>query len=314
LVFFDEVDDTVEGELTEELCGLWLTSGSNKLWSIFGDSKIYTLIDTLVIKPTLTAPADGSSSGRTSSVTLQWEAVPDADEYQIYASTLPWFGGVTVLESEWGTSTEDTSYTVQLSDEHRGITVYWLVRVKAQEPYRSLWSNQWTLTTQLVGSQWNPFRTAEGYAGGVAPMPGAEVPCGVVAFQWNAADWATAYELVLALNDTFTSPVASVKVPNPAWVSDVELKCETIYFWRVRAVSDNSQSEWGVGSFLTKGLPAPPAPPAAPPVVNVPPQAPPQVTVPSPIPMAAIWAIVIIGAVLVIAVIVLILVTRRAPR
>ena len=146
-------------------------------------------------------------------------------------------------------------------------------------------------------------------------MPGAtDVPL-LPTFQWNPADWANGYEVVLSLNDTFTSPVASVTVANAVWVADVNLKTNTVYFWRVRAVSDASQSEWGVGAFTTVGPPpppppAPPAPVVVPPAVNMPAPVviPPQ---PAPITPAYIWAIIIIGAVLVIAVIILIVRTRR---
>jgi hypothetical protein len=311
--FFERANDTEEGALAKGLCGLWLGSkdGNNKLWSIYDSKKIYTMVDSLVKPVILAAPADGTDAGRTDQVTLEWEALPGAIKYEVDVSSNAKFRHGMIADGE---TTKDTSYRVEIPASDTGVPIYWRVRVYEQQPYRSLRSDTWIVTTELVGGQWNPFRTSEGFAGGIAPAPGATVKCGVVAFQWNAADWATGYELMLALNDTFTSPVASVTVPNPAWVSDVELKCDTIYFWRVRAVSDSSKSEWGVGSFLTEPEPEAPAPPAAPPVVNVPEQPAPQVTVPSPIPIAAIWAIIIIGGVLLIAIIILIVVTRRAPR
>ena len=324
--YFEELNDTSEGTLSSALAGLWLTPGSNQLWSIFGTTKIYQFTDSLVVSPTLTSPTDGSSAGRSDRVTLNWSAVDGADKYEVDVDTQSNFKGTRIVN---GDETSDTTMTVTIEAANQGIPLYWRIRVAAGEPFRSLRSSVWSVTSTLVGGQWNPFRTTEGYPGGYAPEAGATGVPTLPTFQWNAADWATGYELVLSLNDTFTSPVASVSLPNSIWQADVELKADTIYFWKVKAVSGDSSSEWGFGSFTTSPPSEPSVinvPQSAPPVVNVPQAAappapvinvpPPVVNIPaavSPLPLGLIWAIVIIGAVLVIAVIVLIVRTRRVP-
>jgi hypothetical protein len=165
-------------------------------------------------------------------------------------------------------------------------------------------------------------------------------------FQWNEIDGATAYELELADNPFYGG--ASVKKPlyNTVWAWDVDLEYGTTYYWRVRAISKSTASSWVQGVFTTMAEPKPEAPPVAPgptafptPVVTVMPQAPagpvPKYFDPvsglyfnseaelkayqtahppgSDVPTtpAYIWAIIIIGGILVIAVIVLIVRTRR---
>ena len=81
-----------------------------------------------------------------------------------------------------------------------------------------------------------------------------------------------------------------------------ELAYSTTYYWKVRAVSKTSASEWATGVFTVAGEPAaaPTAPPAA--------------ATPTPVDTSTpvyIWVIIGIGAALVIAVIILIVRTRR---
>ncbi|MFH1002602.1 MAG: hypothetical protein V1780_00465 [Chloroflexota bacterium] len=313
--YFEEAAKTVEGTLTNLLHGLWLTPGTHQVWAFFGGegawTALYTWTDGMITAPVLTSPANNSSTGRADRVTLTWNAVSGATKYEIDVDTRSDFNGIRIVD---GDDSSTTAYTAEIATTYRGIPLYWRVRVLAGSPLRTPRSAVWSFTTELVGGEWNPFRTAEGFPGNVAPMPGATGVLLRPTFQWNPADWATGYEVELSLNDTFTSPVASVTTANSVWVADVDLKYGTTYFWRVRAVSASSKSAWGVGTFTTMLMPvAPPAPTppvVVPPAINMPAPVviPPQ---PAPITPAYIWAIIIIGAVLVIAVVILIVKTRR---
>ena len=183
-------------------------------------------------------------------------------------------------------------------------------------PLLSRWATSRTFTTELGPRPWHPFVPMSG----VSPQPGAlNVPIKPT-LQWNGADWATAYELQLADNPAFSAAIKKT-ISVTAWQSDFELKYATVYYWKVRATSATSQSEWSdVGTFTTVAEPAPP------PVekfccpqdglcFNT--QAELQAhwkAVHAPVapetPMY-IWAIVAIGAILVVVVLVLIVRTRR---
>jgi len=136
-------------------------------------------------------------------------------------------------------------------------------------------------------------------------------------FAFSAVIGAIGYDWEVAKDPDFTVPVeragGTLATAN-AFVLSHDLDYSTTYYWRVRAqtlIKPPTYTPWAVGIFTTISPPASPAPPA---VVTVP--APPQVIqVPAPatIPSYLLWAIVVIGAVLVIAVIVLIVRTRRVP-
>jgi len=104
-----------------------------------------------------------------------------------------------------------------------------------------------------------------------------------------------------------------------------KLDYNTTYYWRVRGIGASTETDWSpVTGFTTMAEPVAPAPPVVietvpPPVIEIPPaQPPPQINIPpapeqpAPIAPAYIWAVIVIGAILVIAVIVLIVRTRRS--
>jgi hypothetical protein len=168
-----------------------------------------------------------------------------------------------------------------------------------------------------------------------------------VAFQWPRVSNATKYHLQIALDKDFVQVGKTFNVTNSddnvvvilgpfSEYEDANFEWEdgATYYWRVR-VDQPLRSPWSAGRSFTVAVatvtppvtitPAPPAPtinlPA--PTINLPPPQtitippaptitiPPPPAPPAPIAPAYIWAIVIIGAVLVIAVIILIVRTRR---
>ena len=169
-------------------------------------------------------------------------------------------------------------------------------------------------------------------------------------FSWSAVPGAT-YELQVSTSPTFATTVASVAGLTSNVYGGVALTANTTYFWRVHAMSGMLMSAWTVSTFTTAApasatttappvinITAPPpanvtvqAPPPATVTVQAPPPAnvtvnPPAVTVQAPppaqvtvnvpestpvIPSYILWMIILIGAVLIIALIVLIVRTRR---
>jgi hypothetical protein len=156
----------------------------------------------------------------------------------------------------------------------------------------------------------------------------------------------TGYNFELTTDPTFatiTVGTASPAVPYLVWGTALEY--ETAYYWRVQAVTATGVSVWVTSVFTTVAEPEPPVtvePPLpqptptiilpTPTVTVVPPDVvvtvvPPDITVDIPQPTTTIiqpviempdevtpmyiWAIVAIGALLVIAVIILIIRTRR---
>ena len=198
------------------------------------------------------------------------------------------------LEDEW----------VLVENLDGGETYYWKVRVQAGEPLRSEWSRVWNFTMKL----------SKPAAPDLAiPSPGAQDVILNPSFYWPSVDNANNYEVQIATDTAFESLVASAEVSINSWVSDTTLAYSTGYYWRVRALKDDLVlSGWRVMSFTTmpKAVVTPPvtitpAPPAPEITITVPP------TPLAPTPMW-VWAIIGIGGALVIAVIILIVRTRRA--
>jgi len=138
----------------------------------------------------------------------------------------------------------------------------------------------------------------------LGPAPGATgVPIANPGFTWSPYAETTKYEFKLASDAAMSDILAEAMVATTAFSYDGTLAYNTTFFWAVRGVEPIA-TEWSpVSSFTTEKKavppvvvkPAPPAPPAQAPIVTP----------------AVLWAIIIIGAILVIAVIFLILRTRR---
>jgi len=140
-------------------------------------------------------------------------------------------------------------------------------------------------------------------------------------FTWTAAGDAIGYEFVLAeelgLDDPFQIIDYSATSTTNGHVAREELKYSTTYWWRVRASSATATGDWVVSFFTTEDEPEEALPPieiieevTEPPVITI--EIPPAVEkVTSAIPDWALYTIIAVGAVLIIAVIVLIVRTRR---
>ncbi|MFC1949440.1 beta strand repeat-containing protein [Chloroflexota bacterium] len=143
---------------------------------------------------------------------------------------------------------------------------------------------------------------------------------------WSASPLAVSYQVQLAEDPSFATMAWSRSMNNNFYAIGMALEYSTTYYWRVRAQTSTAEDmvgPWVTGVFTTMAEPVEVAPPAAvetePPVVNVEVAAPVVTVEPTPvtgggaaaIPDYLLWTIVIIGAVLIIALIVLIVRTRR---
>jgi hypothetical protein len=157
-----------------------------------------------------------------------------------------------------------------------------------------------------------------------SPENGGSIDNVQPAFSWTPVSGCTLYKFELSTNAAFLSFVYEAEVPTAGaqLPTVVELERGETYYWRVKALQP-VESDWStVSNFVVAEEPPAPTPPVViettpAPVIEI--QAPPptpEITLQPPaeevIAPAYIWAIIIIGAVLVIAVIVLIVRTRRS--
>ena len=298
--------------------GLWLTPGSNVLWTIDTDTsgddvyELWVLEDTLSGQVTLDSPKDGYQSDRLTTIRIAWDEMRGADEYQYKLNETSGLGNDIISE----TDDTDVNVTVVASSEYD-----WKVRVAPREfeeddpevddsdTWHSRWSDEWTFNTALGDAPWAPSLYTPG---GIWQYSGLNVEL-MPAFSWESAKNADSYQFVLADNAEFTSPLVNEKVPESAFNLGFELEYNSNFFWRVMAYNGNKAvSRWSdIGAFTTIEEPGAPPPPLPPPATVTQP-APAPIVIPTPIPPVLLWVIVGIGAALIIAVIILIIRTRRA--
>jgi len=270
--------------------------------------------DTLHVGPPLVMPGDGETGvgllpeGQVRpDVTFAWNEMAGARMYELQVG----------IDPEFKSRVADI-FANSLGWEIRGLNpnmnYYWRVRsadinvagLLIGAPLISPWSETYKFKTAIGASMARPRLEA--------PENGEfDIPLSPT-FEWSGIEWAETYEYELALDPTttaggyFAEPlvalVGSSALVSTAWKCDTDLNFETRYYWHVKAIGVDTDTPWSdVGTFTTVGEAPPPT--TAGPEIVIPPAE--QIT------PAWIWAIVIIGAILVIAVIVLIVTTRRVP-
>ncbi len=301
--------------------GLWRTNGSNTLWTVVSGDELWALEDTC------NGPVMGLTVDDVTETTadISWNALLGADNYEY-----KWWNDD--VERDF-TGDDDTEATLSGLSDNEDFTV--MVRVPAGFPFQSRWSAE------------VDFTTVEAIATPVNQVPdnGMQNAPILPSFGWEAVDNAVSYEFELGTAPDFAG---ATKVTTTAvfltW--QTELAYDTNHYWRVRAVSATGTiSDWCASNFHTMLEPTDPIiiEPAPTPTIILPTPTvivevpeitlpditvvPPDVTVNLPTPTITtvtsviempeevtpvyIWAIVAIGGVLTIAVIVLIIRTRR---
>lgn len=289
-------------------------------------NELYLYKDTLASPVELGSPAADATNtgtiyeGQTDvEVTLIWQELKDADAYHFQvardedftilegievaaevATFSKWIEAMFDVEApEVGWVVDGTLAKVELTPN---IKYYW--RVRAIDPAFSPWSE-----TRMFGTVLGPGVSRPEL---VSPYDGI-LHGGVdtqtkPTFQWTSVEGATGYSLQVSKAASFATVDIEVTtgVGETAWMADKDLGTTTTMFWRVKGLGP-SESPWSdVGSFTTMAEPPPPPEPAQI-TVEPAPQAPPA----APVTPGWVWVVIAIGAVLVIAVIVLIARTRR---
>jgi hypothetical protein len=287
-----EADNVWEYAPIAGAMGLWGTQGSNILWTI-ADDTLHGLEDTVSGPVTLLTPSDDSTVAGMTSATLTWEDIADANGYEIGGTAAAFagaFADVVAGVASVGVSglTDNSDYT-------------WKIRVMEGSPFQSRWSATWTFTTTDTVAPPIP-------APRLVPANGAyNVPVEGPAFAWDPDGAADGFNWELSADPAFVTLIDSADLTVPYIVYDGTLDNNTAYYWRVNAYTTvGGVSTWVTSVFTTEA-------PAADPI-TIPPSNPPTqvtLTIPADETPSYIWAIIAIGGLLTIAVIILIVRTRR---
>ncbi|MFC1942786.1 hypothetical protein ACFLWU_06190 [Chloroflexota bacterium] len=306
-----------------------ISSGSNIITLLDATSQAYyTMTDTLASGTVLelAAPAEGFQnainpvSGNSQDVAFSWSKPTTgtiAYDVRIWASD-----GSTILTTASRAATDGATPNLLIGPNQSGTqvlnwapgqTYYWNVRTSS--PIYSPWSEKRSFTIEPLGAQ---------VPNVLSPVNGGEISNTNPAFSWSPVAGTTSYEFQLGLSTNFGKALTSETVAATGTRPLVKLDAGMTYFWRVRAVAPVMGDWSAIANFEIAEPPAAAAPPieiiqTPPPVIQIP-AAPPANVIqipaapapPAQIAPSYIWAIIIIGAVLVIAVIVLIVRTRRS--
>lgn len=274
--------------------------------------------DTLLNAPKANSPTADSvqnntqvtALGTSTLVDLSWNAVSSAKLYEYQIANDADFKNI--VSAPIATAASSASQISLVP----GRTYYWRVRVSS--PILSKWSAGNKFTTATTSS------TSQGIdePGRIYPAQGSVITGNTITFTWGSVPTADAYEVVISKNgievDRKTGLTTTVYTYS-------KLETGAQYTWTVRAISGGLPGNWVTSAFTTSVPPATTGPAVNQPTpnvtVNVPPITVPQATVNVTVPAggtttppktpAYIWVIIVIGAVLVIAVVVLIVRTRR---
>ena len=230
------------------LIELWLRD--NTLWSIDSTNiKLMTFTDSLTLPVTLTSPADKAPGIGTiiddtaKDVRLDWETLSGATSYEWQLDDDTDFSDVSFEGDTEASST-------RLSTLEPATTYYW--RVRATEPVLSPWSEKWSFTTGMGSEATGPkLISPEAGGSGVSLKP---------VFQWSAISGAESYELIVSTDASLLNPVVlkvdDYALATTAWQCNINLNYDTTYYWKVRAISGDTYSDWSaVGAFITTASP-----------------------------------------------------------
>jgi hypothetical protein len=270
---------------------LWLTAGSNVLWALDGVHYTYIWMwgDPLAAPVIQISPADGALLATSTTATVEWEKLDGATLYEVkvYAECPECLNP---LEMKDFTTETTTATCITITDLLPGTKYFWKVRVACDSPQVSKWSDLRSFDTALSATIF------------CSPECGAEDITLTPNFSWSAVIGATGYEIEVSLTEDFATVLASGTPSINAWDGIPELDYATTYYWRVRAVKDGVYSGWTYCLFSTLEAPPPPEEKVEPVEVTI-----------EEITPTWIWVIIGIGGALTIAVIILIVTTRRVP-
>jgi hypothetical protein len=171
--------------------------------------------------------------------TFQWSDVTGASGYCLQVSTNSTFTTLVIDQSNL-TASEYVTPSGTLSN---GLTYYWRVKAKSGSMEGS-WTYRWLFST--VSNPGPTLISPNDLATGIALRPSID---------WSDVTGADAYEIQLANNSYFSSPIVNLNnltVSNYSLTSD--LSQYTTYYWRVRSRQGTSYSSWSSRSFTTLEL------------------------------------------------------------
>lgn len=278
------------------------------------DNSLWSYTDVFAAAgPALTGPAEAFivgvnlETGNANNVVFQWTGITGAPISVRYTMQMS-------LDSAF------TQVVATVADFNGVLAIIGPTGAAAVFPFQADTSYYWRVRASLPVD--GPYSATRSFKIGAlqplalsAPASGASDVSVKPTFVWAPVTGATTYEIVVSDDPTFKIITFSRTTDKSMFAADEQLAYGTNYYWRVRASAPTTAvTPFVTGIFTTEAKPVPPTTPAPP--ITITTQPPATITVEVPpaveaIPAFLLWIIILIGAILVIALIVLIVRTRR---
>ncbi len=217
-----------------------ITSNPNIQFSIDGDNNIYMASNALyrsyypnnMTAPILLSP-ENNLKGSPLNPTLIWQPAPKAELYEMQISEDVNFGYYHEFVVQ-----ADTIYEIEKPLDYNKV-YYWRVRSKTDGSY-SNWSNVFSFSTKLNAPK---LIYPNNNSSGISLTP---------KFEWNLVPNAKVYELIVSGKQDFSSTVFTADSLKDTILISPTLQADQTFYWKVRAKSDYSISDWSeIWSFKT---------------------------------------------------------------
>jgi len=192
--------------------------------------------------PVLLSPVNNAVNASVTP-TLMWNTANGATTYNIQVSTNSTF--TNIIASQTGLTT--TSFTSPALNA--GVQYFWHVSA-TNNVGTSNYSDTWNFTTAA------PIPAAPVLT---APVNGATGISTIPTLSWNSSSGATSYNVIIAANSSFTSPIVNVSGITSTTYVPSGLSYSTQYYWKVSATNGSGTSSYSTVWSFTTGAPVVPA-------------------------------------------------------
>jgi len=199
-----------------------LRSRTNAAMSDWSETMAFT---SEIEQPVLISPENHAGSQEIENLAFFWHPVPTASIYEIQLSNSSAFS--TIVDSM--TVNDDT--TAILGNMELYTKYFWRVRGRTYQTVGP-WSEVWDFNTKLRP----PVLKAP--ANGTAALPN------VVLLEWYLTEGADKYEVQLAKDSLFVGMVFEGLTQNNNSQQTEILEYFTTYWWRIRGLNDDGNSDW----------------------------------------------------------------------
>jgi predicted phage tail protein len=212
-------------------------------WSAAWTFTTTTTVPAVPTQPRLVAPANGGAAALP--VRLQWQAAARATSYSVQVSTNDGFAPLIAGQSSLGGT------TLTLTSLPQNARYFWRV-CAVNNLGASLWSEVWSFT---LGTP-TTLRVASPIP--ISPANGASGVLLTAQFAWKPVDGAQSYSLQLLKGPTSNPTVVTTREGiTGTGVAISGLLANTVYLWKIRAISAEGGSVWSAPWGFTTGANAP---------------------------------------------------------